>query len=113
MATIQLGAYPVVDANSFSKLNAEVFAGLDLRSKTYRPWECEAILENLHVKIVDIPIKLDDDEGRRLPFRDWCTGAWLAKPSCRSCDLDTRPRMRTRQARPLDALAIPRWSAST
>ncbi|KAI9235590.1 MAG: hypothetical protein BYD32DRAFT_438203 [Podila humilis] len=35
-------AYPVVDANSFSKLNAEVSAGLDLRSKTYRPWAAYA-----------------------------------------------------------------------
>lgn len=69
LVTIKNGEYPYVDDGFFPQVPAEKFADLDSSTKTFRPWACEATLEVLHVKIVDIPIKYDDDEGKRLPLQ--------------------------------------------
>ncbi|KAF9377903.1 hypothetical protein CPB97_009876 [Podila verticillata] len=69
LVTIKNGEYPYVDDDFFPQVPAEKFADLDSSTKTYRPWACEATLETLHVKIVDIPIKYNADEVRRLSLQ--------------------------------------------
>lgn len=72
LMTIQDGGYPINDNSRFPKLEAEVFADLDLTSaRIYRPWACEATLEILHVKIAGIPLN-DAEDGfhvHRLVYR--------------------------------------------
>ncbi|KFH62860.1 hypothetical protein MVEG_11385 [Podila verticillata NRRL 6337] len=72
LMTIQDGWYPINDNSHFPKLKAEVFADLDPTStRIYRPWECEATLEILLVKIVEIPLG-DAEDGfcvHRLVYR--------------------------------------------
>ncbi|KAF9291874.1 hypothetical protein BGZ74_000306 [Mortierella antarctica] len=63
--TIQNGQYPIGDSSHFPKVDAEVFADMDPRTKTYLSWACEATLEILHLKIVDIPAKYDDHDKVR------------------------------------------------
>ncbi|KAG0091296.1 hypothetical protein BGZ93_005154 [Podila epicladia] len=63
--TIQDGQYPIGDSSYFPKVDADVFADMDPRTKTHLPWACEATLEILHVKIVDIPAEYDDHDKVR------------------------------------------------
>ncbi|KAF9216243.1 hypothetical protein BGZ59_010466 [Podila verticillata] len=60
LVTIRNGEYPLSDCEIFPKLDAKVFADLDPRTKTHRPWACESTLVTLHVKIVNIPAKYDE-----------------------------------------------------
>ncbi|KAG0036981.1 hypothetical protein BGZ82_003343 [Podila clonocystis] len=57
---IQNGQYPIGDSIRFPKVDAEVFADMDSRTETYLRWACEATLEIMHVKIVDIPAEYCD-----------------------------------------------------
>ncbi|KAG0352430.1 hypothetical protein BG005_008134 [Podila minutissima] len=61
------GEQPNAAHDQFPRISAETFADVDSCTKAYRAWACEATLETLHVRIVDIAAEPDvcgmDDGG--------------------------------------------------